>query len=234
MNIICHYHTPNRLLLVWQARDNTARSRHVVAEVVDIGGSVSLNYLFESEDFKRARARGFDGHPAFRISQQTHTNSVLEAFMRRLPPRSRGDFGRYLQLHCLSNEQALSDFQLLAYTGAKLINDGFELVCLFEQMPLPFEFTLEVAGYRHHGDIAQAQGLIGKRVTFLPEPENRQDSHAIAIYDDQDRIGYVDRIRASLIQRLVTADASINATVTRVNGQPDRPLVYLFVQVETP
>lgn len=230
MRIIEHYHQPKRLLLVWQAREHARRSRHVVGELrLNDDGEVNFSYLVESDDFAAAKERGFDGYPAFDVEVEHHNQGVMSAFMRRLPPKSRADFSRYLELHRIN--AGLSDFQLLAYTGAKLTNDGFEIVCLFDETPAPFEFMAEIAGYRHHGGLNSASKYLEQAVSFVAEPENPKDSNALALYAMSEHIGYVDRVRARRIKELMVSDANITAHVERINGTPDRPLLHLFVSV---
>lgn len=43
----------------------------------------------------------------------------------------------------------LRDFALLGYSGAKLPNDGFELVHPFGDPPHAFEVLVEVVNFRH-------------------------------------------------------------------------------------
>ena len=230
MRIIEHYHQPKRLLLVWQAREHARRSRHVVGELrLNDDGEVNFSYLVESDDFAAAKDRGFDGYPAFDVEIEHHNQGVMSAFMRRLPPKSRADFSRYLELHRIN--AGLSDFQLLAYTGAKLTNDGFEIVCLFDETPAPFEFMAEVAGYRHHADLSRVAEYLEQPATFEAEPDNEQDPNALAVNVQGKKIGYVDRVRACRIKELMASDANISAHVDRINGTPDRPLLHLFVSV---
>lgn len=126
-----HVVEPERLLLTWQPPDDgtTIRTRRIVAELTysDNYESVTFTYLVDTPDFLAAKAAGFLGYPAFRLKTATHTQGVMSAFMRRLPPRKREDFGAYLTQHWLPNPFTLSDFALLGYTGAKLPSDGFAL-----------------------------------------------------------------------------------------------------------
>ena len=233
MRYIEHLIEPDRLLLSWQALDSKNRSRYVVGELVRKDGKVVLNYFNNSEDFKKACQHGFSGHPAFRIKDegQVYDNKVLEAFARRLPPRSRSDFYRYMQLRGLNPDTEISDFALLGYVGARLPDDGFELVHPFDNAVQPFEFITEVAGFRHESEVTPEDIAIDAPVRFVPEPENDYDSYAIRIEMKGLKLGYVDRGRLALFHRLLNAGHRITGSIMRKNGTESRPLIYIFTSV---
>lgn len=227
-----HIIEPRRLLLCWQARDSQNRSRYVVGELVQREKSVTLRYFTDSPEFKDALNHGFVGYPAFPVrGGDVHTGQVLEAFTRRLPPRNRRDFSRYLEMRGISPDTQISDFALLGYTGAKLPNDGFEIVHTFEHAGEQFEFVLEVAGFRHESTIPAAQIEVGERVTFHPEPENKFDRNAIRIELHGTKIGYVARGHAPIIRNFLNQGAEINGEIFRKNGTAERPLIYIFTQL---
>jgi hypothetical protein len=232
MNRIEHLIEPQRLFLAWQrAMDGKERrTRRIIGEIARGANGVEFRYLTERDDFKKAQGEGFQGYPAFRIGHvQTYAAGVLDAFTRRLPPRKREDFSEYLAQYRLPENFAGSDMALLAYTGAKLPGDGFEIVPdLADALP-PLELIMEVAGFRHQEVSAQAIG-VGDRVRLVPEPDNEQDPSAIAIHHGTGVIGYVPRPYCPAVARWL-GSCAVEATIDRLNGKPERPLVYLFVKV---
>ena len=235
MRYIEHLIEPDRLLLSWQAQESKNRSRYVVGELVRKEGKVILNYFNGSEDFNQACQDGFTGHPAFCIKGKgiVYDDSVLEAFIRRLPPRSRSDFYRYMELRGLNPNAEISDFALLGYVGARLPDDGFELVHPFDNATQPFEFITEVAGFRHESEIKPDEIALDDSVQFIPEPENPHDSNAIRIEMAGRKLGYVDRGRLDLFHRLLNTGHRITGNVMGKNGTENRPLVYIFTSVST-
>lgn len=234
MNQIEHIITPTRLLLVWRPNQSgTSRTRRVVAEVVQSASDAPavLRYLHGSPDLEKAQVEGFVGYPAFQFSRTEHSSNVLDSFLRRLPPRKRDDFHVYLQNHRLPLEKRLSDMALLAYTNAKLPSDGFELYGDFTKARPPFELVIEVAGFRYQDGISREDIYVGDPVNLKPEPENPHDDQAVAIRHSGKKIGYVDRAQAPSFQAWFKSGFKINATVERINGKPERPLIYLFVTV---
>lgn len=224
---------PDRLLLVWQRRDEASpdRTRRVVGEVTrDLaGGAVVLNYLPGSVDYDAALATGFLGYPAFRLKQKTHTQGVLEAFMRRLPPAKRGDFATYLQNHWLPYPWPLSSFALLGYTGAKLPGDGFTLAPVFASHQVPCDYVMEVAGTRYTA--AQTNTLaLGDALTLEADPDNPVDSHALRVKRQGVALGYVNRALLPSVQDWM-AHAMVDISVVKLNGTPDRPLIYAAFRV---
>ncbi|HEY3301523.1 MAG TPA: HIRAN domain-containing protein [Methylophilaceae bacterium] len=232
MSVIEHFFEPNRLWLVWQPSDETkCRTRRVVAELVKTEvGDVQFRYLKNTEDYALAEKDGFMGFPAFKLDTQMHEQGVVETFLRRMPPRKRDDFDKYLAMHRLPANFTGSDFALLGYTGAKLPSDNYELVADRSGAKFPIEFILEVAGFRHH-EMLQDELAIGDVVTFRCEKDNQHDSHAIAIYCKGKKIGYVPRSSLANFNEWIDNN-TITAVVERLNGKPERPIVYLFVKVE--
>lgn len=234
MTILQNLIEPQRLLLTWQSSDEGSldRTRRVVGCLERDGSEVVFRYLKENEDFQKARDAGFNGYPAFRIDDKASDfrQGVLEAFLRRIPPRKREDFNEYLAQHRLPFPFPLGDFALLGYTGAKLPSDGFALVPDFQFTDAPCDFLLEVAGMRHCIPDAAALSL-GDAVDFAFDFSNPVDSDAIAILHKGTRIGYVNRALRGVFQHWLNL-GKITARIERINGKPERPLVYLYVSVK--
>ncbi|MBN4079302.1 HIRAN domain-containing protein [Beggiatoa alba] len=221
---------PNRLLLVWMPPDGFRRTRYIVGQIERRGDGFTLSYLTDSKDFIEAKECGFEGYPAFKDTNAQHSSGVIDAFIRRLPPRNRGDFNKYLELLRISGSSVFSDFALLGYSGAKLPSDGFSLIHPFDNVIGPCEFLTEVAGFRYIEDVTVEEIIIGDEVSFVPEPDNQYDSDAIKIMLNKKKIGYVNRGQLPAFHRWIN-DSNISAVIERSNGRPDRPLIYLFVKV---
>jgi hypothetical protein len=234
MNRIQHIVEPERLWLVWQpaSPNRSGRMRRLVGEIVreQATDSAFLRYLDETDDFETARSEGFEGYPAFKVTVGKHTHGVLDAFMRRLPPRNREDFNEYLATHRLPDNVPYSNMALLAYTGGKLPGDGFEFCADLGEARPPFELVLEVAGFRYQ-QASAANLTLGEPVEFVPEPDNEFDQYAVAIHYNGQRIGYVGRAHIGAFHIWMERGYVVNAIIDRVNGKPERPLVYLFVTV---
>jgi hypothetical protein len=233
MNRIEHIIEPERLWLVWQpGSPDRRRMRRIVGEIIRSKDDVaSLRYLDDTEDFAAAREEGFEGYPAFKVTIAEHTQGVLDAFMRRLPPRSREDFNEYLSRHRLPDNFNFSNMALLAYTGAKLPGDGFEFCADLDDAKPPFELVLEIAGFRHQENVSVEDLTLNDAVEFRTEPNNGYDPLAIAVHYQGQRIGYIGRAHTRAFHTWTRRGYSVNATIERINGKPERPLIYLFVTV---
>jgi hypothetical protein len=227
---IRHICEPSRLLLAWQAPDpGGERTRFAVAELVPDRADCILRYI-DGPEMQRAEELGFVGYPAFNIDQSEHQGGVLAAFLRRLPPRARPDFAAYKAQFRLGPNLQLSDFALLAYTGAKLPSDGFSLVDTFDGMCPPCEIVLEVAGYRHYADKLSAPPAIGEAIELVAEPENEVDKNAIAMKIGGQTIGYVNRLQTAAFHRWMQ-EKDVDVVLERLNGPIDRPRAYVFVSI---
>lgn len=227
-HMIEHVCEPDRLILTWQARDlDGERKRFGVGDLIRDGENAILEYRSDA-DVDQARTLGYEGYPAFKLGVNRHVGA-LPTFMRRLPPRERSDFSRYLALFCLSADTMISDFSLLGYTEAKLPSDGFALVSSLSQSCVPSEHLMELAGFRHYPE-AVSQLQVGDELIVEPEPNNRVDSNAIVVKRGDLIVGYVNRFQASTFHEWLESDR-VQAWVERRNGSPERPRAYMFVRV---
>lgn len=238
MNWIEHIVEPKRLLLVWQAPDHMLnRRRYAVGEVSFNGERFVFQYFDQSRfEIENDGAKlltleplGFQGYAAFKTKQAIHREGVLETLLRRLPPRDRSDFAAYQQHFRIKPDTKISDFALLAYTEAKLPNDGFSLVDPLQHDVQWCERMLEVAGFRHHTPQNGALS-VGANVELRCEPENLYDKNAVGVFFDGHSIGYLNRLQALTFSHWMT-ERHVLAKLERINGTADRPTAYVFVRV---
>lgn len=232
MNLIRHVHQPSRLLLVWQSPEGKSRKRFVVGEICLIDGNCVFRYLPNTDDFTNACVEGFMCYPAFRKLNQEYSENILETFLRRIPPRRRGDFNKYLEQWRLAPDAVISDFALLGHTGAKLPNDGFSLINPFDGISAPHEFYIEVAGFRYQKTISLEDILVGMPVVFAVEPENEYDHQAVRIEVTGRKIGYVNKVQSPAFNRWLDSDI-VTGVIERINGTEDRPLIYIYGRVSS-
>lgn len=228
MNQVLHIIEPKRLLLVWQASDGVG-IRRIIGELCRINDEIEFKYFHGTSDFESAQKEGFAGFPAFKIKQQKHTNGILDTFTKRIPPRSRTDFEKYLRKLKISPKQEISDFALLGYSEAKLPGDRFSIVHPFDDCDPPFEFLTEIAGFRHHEGM-QMDLEIGESIVLDPEADNEFDSNAIRVLARGEKIGYINRVQALTFHRWLDT-GHVKAVIDRKNGDTERPQVYLFVEI---
>jgi hypothetical protein len=220
---------PSCLWLVWQPR--TGGSRYLVAQISKLAtDGYSFEYLLDTDDFNNAKLSGFEGYPAFKMTEKVHNKNILEPFIRRLPPKSRGDFKNYLAQNLLTFPFEGSDFALLAYTGAKSPGDGFSLVPDFTDVKGNIKFQLEVVGTRYQDNLDLELVHVGDKVDLVFEPENIHDPFAIAVLHSEGRLGYVNKMLCSFIGKELT-NGNVSALVSRKNGTTDRPLIYLLMNI---
>jgi len=223
---------PTRLLLVWQRpiHEGRTRNRRVVGEILrDDSGEVIFRYLDKTDDFREAMLEGFKGYPAFRLFPSEHRSNVLYAFTSRMTSRKRGDFGDYLAAHRLPADFHGSDFSLLAHTGAHLPSDGFEIVADLSTLHEPFDLIIEVAGTRHQESVDLESVAVGDPVQLIPEPRNTFDSNAVIVTHRACNLGYIPKPYCSMLHpRFV--DGQVSAIISKLNGRPERRLIYLLVR----
>jgi hypothetical protein len=231
---------PKILMLAWQAPDHMHnRFRWSVGQIKPTGDSFSLRYFAPGSEFENHNngkryeeivGLGYVGYAAFSTKVREHTAGVIEAFNRRLPPRGRSDFADYMKHFRLRNFETLSNFALLGKTEATLPSDGFSIVDPLDGDTPSCDLLLEVAGHRYYAKNLGDRIRIGAQVEISPEPTNEYDSNAVRFSIDGLTIGYVNRLQATAFNQWLKT-AKIRAVIERVNGKPERPRVFLFVQV---
>jgi hypothetical protein len=221
---------PDELLLSWQPRKNDDNMRRFVGKLHRKGSGASFEYLQETKDFTAARKNGFQGFPGLPLDH-THDN-VLPQFLRRLPPRSRSDFPQYIQSFGIEHGNDITDFGLLGYTGAKLPGDDFTFIHPFTRAEPPVDLWMPVAGYRYIQDaVPYSQLTKGTPITFAAEPDNLMDPQAIRLMLDGRLLGYVTRGLTTQTAHWLNQGYTLNANIERFNGTPERPLIYVYLNV---
>ncbi|MBN1974074.1 MAG: hypothetical protein JW787_10580 [Sedimentisphaerales bacterium] len=232
MRYIEHIVEPERLLLSWQtSQPGKERGRMFVAEIVRNGDDADIIYLLDSEDFKKAVSLGFEGYPGFTVYQKRY-EKILFAFMKRLPPRSRGDFGKYLDSLRIQNDSEISDFALLGYSGAKLPDDDFTVIQTFENANPPFEFLLHVQGYHYYKEQLPFDSIkLEQKAAFQAEPENEFDPNAVKVLIGGINAGHVCRGLTKSFHKWFDLGYKIDASIERKNGTAQLPEIYLYVSI---
>ncbi|MGA1843384.1 MAG: hypothetical protein ACMUIS_02340 [bacterium] len=234
MRYIEHIVEPERLLLSWQtAQPGKDRGRMIVAELIRNGEDADLVYLLDAEDFKKAKSFGFDEYPCFKTDHAKYER-ILSAFMKRLPPRQRGDFVKYLGALRIKPDEQISDFALLGYSGARLPDDDFTVIHTFENGVPPFEFLLQIQGYHYYMEHLPFAGIKPEQqAIFQAEPENPADPKAIKIIINGSRAGYVCRGLTESFHKWFGAGYMVTGSVERINGTEQQPEIYLYVSVNS-
>ena len=174
MNYIEHIIRPERLLLSWLPSSGHRMNR-IVAELSRTENNAVMRYLCGEKDFELAVNEGFNGYPYLPVENESYEN-ILDVFTKRLPPRSRGDFSKYMESIRIRPDTEIDDFTLLGYSGAKLPDDDFSIIHPMDNAVKPFEFLMDVSGTRYN----EVENLyehitIGDSVNFIPEPSSLSD-----------------------------------------------------------
>ena len=223
-----HIFEPSRLFLAWHhLGEKSQRPRRIVGELYKSGSSISFRYLRDTEDYKLAEKEGFIGFPAFARSNAIYEDA-LDAFTKRIPPRKRADFDRYLSQYGLSANFNGSILSLLGYTGARLASDSFELCPDYSDITLPADLVIELAGANYH--IAEKPlPAEGDTVEFFEEPDNEYDENAIAAYCQQTKIGYISRPLTHGFSELIKK-TKIEGQILKSSRQQDKVQILVLVK----
>jgi len=228
------------LILSWRAPEDAEPDRHrwAAGELIHSFGETTFHYYDGAEfaamnggrDVVALRQAGFLGYPAFTYAPgAVFRDQVLEAYLRRLPPRARTDFPRYLEHFRIKESASVSAFALLGLTEAKLPSDGFALVDPLNPHATECDLVLEVAGHRHYrADCLDLEP--GQRVDVVAEPDNPHDADAVRFDVGGKKIGHVSRFQARTVGAWLKS-RKVEGWLIRLNGTPTTPRAFVFLQV---
>lgn len=220
---------PNRLLVTWQPA--SGGTRYIIGSIEGANtDNPYFKYSDDEDELSNAAKHGFVGHPSFRLNGKNYPNP-LDVFMRRLPPRARPDFYKYLAEFGLPATFDGSNACLLAYTGARLPSDGFSILPDLDTMDAPFDYITELAGTRYQLNVSIDEIQLGDSVDINLEDDNACDASAIAVCHNGVRIGYINKAHCSSIRKLLTTK-KLSSVVCKKSGTPERPLIHINLMVE--
>ena len=238
MKLIEHIIEPKKLVILWQAIDGglgkATGERFVVGEISNNGSNSTLTY-FDSEDTKKAIAKGFKGFTAYPFeANKIYSDTVEGVLAKRLPPDSRGDYEDFLRAYRISPKAAknASALALLAHTAGSLMGDGFSFYPVYDESEPPTSFTFEIAGFRYNGlkHCPDPRVLKGGQVSLLPDDANQFDSQAVSVAYDGKVLGYVPK-GLNTSARALLRHYTLMANIERINGTLERPYILVFAEV---
>lgn len=228
MNYIRHIVEPRKILLAWQTAAGTGKKRRIVAEIIKENNDIRLEYLTHTNDFNEALALGFSRYPGLPVRDKIHSN-VMDVFSKRLPPRTRNDFNKYLNSLRIPDDIELSNFALLGYSGARLPDDDFVFIHPFDTAKAPFEFLMLIPDFSYDRT-CRLTVKEGTPVIFEKEG-NSSAVPGIKIMSEDKKIGHVDPVLLPRFHKWIDGGLSISPVIERVNGSKDKMKIYLFVSV---
>ena len=221
----------NTLFLTWQSNQDRNK-RYFVGEVKRVGTKVTFNYSVGTADYEEAIKEGFTGYPAFKLNKSTFENDIIPTFMKRLPPRSRRDFVKYLKNYQLSESFVGSDFDLIAHTDIQLPSDGFGLIPNLLESTIPFDYIMEVVGTRYNISYEEFSNLnIGDEIELVEDVDNKSDSQAVALYVNSMKVGYVNKLLCKSIKALMLTQC-LTSVISKLSGTKERPLIYTMLSAK--
>jgi hypothetical protein len=211
------------------------RQRYVVAKLTRNGDDADLEYLIDTKDFKEATKKGFEGFGRFPVSVKKYAN-VMEYLSYRLPPKKRADFDTFMKSIGLdvSLKDQISYFQLLGYSGGKLPDDTFNFHIDYTNISLPIQMYTELTGIAYQDDwkLNVEKTTVGDPILLTHDTQNPFDSFAVEARWKNHRIGYINRVQSKTISTWLVEGRSVSAYISRKNGTPERPRLYLFIDIK--
>jgi hypothetical protein len=168
------------------------------------------------------------------------SKTLFPMFANRLPPKSRPDYGAFVEwLHLGPSER--DPMVLLAVSGGRRETDMFEVFPVPEPSPAGrYESAFFVHGFRHLGAAAEEEARrlqAGDPVLLQPEPENPSDPQALRVMTvvRGTHLGFVPRYLCSDVHYLRNACGdAVQARVRRINLPPTPAQFRVLCSIEAP
>lgn len=206
------------VFLIW--KDPVKRDNYIVGELSK-NGQYEFKYTNQIKDAMKA---GYKPFISMDDINKTYTNDLLfPIFSSRLPDKKRRGINRILDKYGLDE---YNEYELLKRSGTRLPIDTLEFIDpIFEDddnIEIKRDFYL--SGVRHWMncdgvDCEKVTDLdLGLKLRLVPEPENKFDSYAIRVFDDNNRlIGYVPRYYSEPVNKRIIDGYKCVCTVIEVN-----------------
>lgn len=209
------------LFLAWQ--DQAISRRWFVVGRLDqtVGGGYSFRYLNQAQE---ARDSGLELIPDFPLIDTVyHSDQLFPLFANRLLPKSRPDYGEFLQR--IGVEEADSDpLTILSRTEGIRMTDGFEVFPKPERDSLGrYHVVFFARGVRH---LETAEDCIqrlqpGDRLRVVCDDGSDYDCNALLISRDGTQVGWVPRYFCKDVRRLLEdTGGDVVLEAMRVNLPP--------------
>ena len=211
---ISHFSEPSRLLLAWRGtrskrRTHALRCRQAIAQRKRCHAALS-----ERARGRKAQEARVSGISSLQVRSARTSARRACGLSSPIAATSPAGFDAYKAQFRLKPDLGLTDFALLAYTGARLPSDGFSVVDKLEDVRAPSELVLEIVGHRHWVTKLKSPLHIGEALDLLPEPENPVDKNAVVMKARGNVVGYVNRLQTAAFQKWLR-EGSVEATLDR-------------------
>lgn len=204
----------------------------------DGGGGFVFAY---TEGANAAAEGGFRPLSAFPDLEQVYRSAALfPVFQNRLPPRTRPDYGDFVEWLDLPSDER-DPLVMLARSGGQRETDMFEVFSVPEpQADGAYRATFFLHGLRHRGPEAEAEAgrlKAGDELTLEAEPGNPKDALAIRIMARVHgvHIGFVPRYLCSDVHRVIAASpGAVRVRVRRLNPVPTPVQFRVLCELDAP
>ena len=182
---------------------------------------VVFRYL--TEGLKEAMSEGFTMYPDFPNTETIYKQNVLETLAQRLTNTERSDIKKYYDYWGIAPEMKDDKYYVLAQTQGLLPTDYFEFIA--EYFPKKgLKFTSEICGLSHT-KIPSGSLSVGDVLTWKFEKNNSYDPHAVLLYKEDVKLGYVKTIHNRIFHTSKNKQFSIIVKSVEQNGHINRVFI---------
>jgi hypothetical protein len=174
---------------------------------------------------KKVKEKGFTCYSDFPDLNKKYNANVLNIFSQRINNSDRTDIQKYYDFWEVPSVYKKDIFYLLAYTQGLLPTDNFEFLAEFYSIK-NLKFVSEITGLSEY---SLETGTLheGEVLTWKPEPQNKYDSKAVALYKDEKIIGHVKKIHSHVFYLEGANSLQVSVKKLEQNGHINRAYILI-------
>lgn len=201
----------DKIYLVWRKGDG----RTAVGELVKTPeGRHVFKYYEKARELQQQE--GFTPYTEFQDLTQEYNGNVVEIFGQRLMKNDRPDIKGFYKFWEVDAEKAQDKFYLLGKTHGLVPTDNFEFLAEYK-LVTNLCFLTEIAGLSVL-QLPKGTLQIGDRLTYEPEPSNKQDNFAVKLFKDGLHLGYIKKYHNKVFHDAGASQLNITVKAIDQNG----------------
>lgn len=169
-------------------RKQIGEQRYIIAKIKrNVSEGIVFKYL---KGFEDAKKDGLDFFLGFKDESKLSPESVSNLLSLRTISKERPNRNEYLDFWGARNVNDI--FDILGLTQGKSPTDNFEFLARFYPEP-GLTFVTDIASLSHQ-KLPVGTLIVGDKLTYRPEPANKFDKKAVAVFKGETKIGYIKKI----------------------------------------
>lgn len=190
----------NKISVMWRPSPGSRRIHIGTITVPNSNKPISFKYRKPGVQKAIEIDKTFAGLPGLPIDEEGFSPEIIKAIIRsRLIDFERPDAKDFMDFWLIEPEKVNDPIYVVAQTQGITFNDMFEFVPQYLDGH-NFPVISDVAGLSHY-KIDLSKISVKDNLKVMPEPNNKYDSQAVALYWGNELVGYIKKGHSGMVFR---------------------------------